>query len=98
MINPSRLRRRARPGRERRMIKYMAQVYMTEAEVARDLHAALEKVQEGIEVIIERDHRPAAVIKTPPGPGRPIDECIALARAYEERLGYAPGPDPGFGQ
>jgi hypothetical protein len=78
------------------MIKGMALVRMTEAEVARDLHAVLEKVREGIEVIIERDHRPVAVIKTPPGPGRPIDECIALARAYENRLGYAPVPDPDF--
>jgi len=80
------------------MIKGMALVRMTEAEVARDLHAVLEKVREGIEVIIERDHRPVAVIKTPPGPGRPIDECIALARAYENRLGYAPVPDPDFGK
>jgi antitoxin (DNA-binding transcriptional repressor) of toxin-antitoxin stability system len=78
------------------MIEGMAQVHMSEAEVARDLHAVLEKVREGVEVIIEQDHRPVAVIKTPPGPGRPIDECIALAKAYEERLGYAPVPDPDF--
>ena len=74
----------------------MAQIHMTEAELARDLHAVLERVREGVEVVIEQDHRPVALIKTPPGPGRPIDECIALAKAYEERLGYAPTPDPDF--
>jgi hypothetical protein len=47
-------------------------------------------------VIVEQDHRPAAVIKTPQGPGRQITECIALAKAYEEKLGYAPVADAGF--
>ena len=38
-----------------------------------------------------------AVIKTPPrGPGRKISESIALAKAHEEELGYAPVPDPDF--
>ena len=74
----------------------MATVRITEAELARDIHAVLAKVQEGVEVIVERDHRPVAVIKTPQGPGRKISECIALARAHEEKLGYAPVPDAGF--
>jgi hypothetical protein len=69
---------------------------MSEAELARDLHAVLDKVRQGIEVVIERDHRPVAVIKMPQGPGRSIDECIALAKAYEDRLGYAPIPDDDF--
>jgi len=64
--------------------------------VARDLHAVLERVQQGVEVVIKQDDRPIAVIKTPQGPGRPIDDCIALAKAYEERLGYARVPDPDF--
>jgi len=54
------------------------------------------KVQEGVEVIVEQDHRPVAVIKTPQGRGRKISECIALAKAYEEKLGYTPIPDAGF--
>jgi antitoxin (DNA-binding transcriptional repressor) of toxin-antitoxin stability system len=29
-------------------------------------------------------------------PGRSIDECIALAKDYEARVGYAPVPDPDF--
>src|SRR5690348_9033980 len=78
------------------MIEEMATVRITEAELARDIHAVLAKVQEGVEVIVEQDHRPVAVIKTPQGPGRKISDCIALAKAYEEKLGYAPVADPDF--
>jgi antitoxin (DNA-binding transcriptional repressor) of toxin-antitoxin stability system len=78
------------------MIKDMAQVHITEAELARDVHAVLEKVRQGEEVIIKEGYRRVAVIKPIEGPGRSIDECIALARAYEERLGYVPVPDPDF--
>ena len=73
-------------------------VRITEAELARDTHAVLEKVQAGVEIVVEQDHRLVAVIKTPQGPGRKISECIALAKAYEEKLGYAPVPDPDFAQ
>jgi len=31
----------------------MATVHMSEAEVARDLHAALAKVQQGVEIVIK---------------------------------------------
>jgi len=55
---------------------------MTEAEVARDLHDVLEKVQRGIEVVIEQDHRPVAVIMpSKPIVGRPISEVIAALEA-----------------
>ena len=78
------------------MIEDMTTFRITEAELARDLHAVLAKVQEGVEVIVEQDHRPVAVIRTPQAPGRKISECIALAKAYEEKLGYAPVPDAAF--
>jgi hypothetical protein len=79
------------------MIGEMATVRITEAELARDLHSVLARVrEEGVEVIVEQDHRPVAVIKTPPCPGRKISECIALAKAYEEKLGFAPVPDADF--
>jgi len=71
-------------------------VRITEAELVRDIHSVLARVQEGVEVIVEQDHRPVAVIKTPQGPGRKISDCIALAKAYEEKLGYAPTPDADF--
>jgi antitoxin (DNA-binding transcriptional repressor) of toxin-antitoxin stability system len=64
------------------MIGDMAQVHMSEAELARDLHAVLEKVRQGAEVIVERDEKPVAVIKAPQFRGRSIDECIALAKAH----------------
>ena len=76
----------------------MATVHMSEAEVARDLHAALAKVRQGIEIVIEQDLRPVAVLKPSKSgrPGRKLSECIALAKSYEETLGYAPIPDAGF--
>ncbi len=79
------------------MIGDMATVRITEAELARDVHAVLEQVGRGSEVIIEReDHRPLAVMKPPEPAGRNISECIALAKAYEKKLGYAPVPDEHF--
>jgi hypothetical protein len=75
------------------MIEEMAPLRITEAELAHDVHTVLAKVQEGIEVIVEQNHRPVAVIKTPQGPGRKISECIQRAKAYEQKLGYAPDPD-----
>jgi antitoxin (DNA-binding transcriptional repressor) of toxin-antitoxin stability system len=76
----------------------VATVHMSEAELARDLHDVLAKVQQGIEVVIEQDHRPVAVLKPsqPGGPGRKLSECIALAKAYEDELGYSPSPDAEF--
>jgi len=60
----------------------MEQVRMTDAEVASNFAAVLEKLKQGAEVVVEQNHRPVAVIKPLTGPGRPIDECIALAKAY----------------
>ena len=57
----------------------MTRLHMTEAEVARDLHGVLTKVQQGLEVVIEQDHRPVAVIRPPLPRGRLLSECIALA-------------------
>ena len=64
------------------MIEGKMTVRITEAELARDVHAVLEKVRQGIEVIVESDdHRPIAVISPPRFSGRPIEECIAEAKA-----------------
>jgi antitoxin (DNA-binding transcriptional repressor) of toxin-antitoxin stability system len=80
-------------------MKAMATVHMSEAEVARDLHAALAKVQQGVEIVIEQDHRPVAMLvpSAQARPGRKLRECIALAKAYEAQLG-APLPDEDFAQ
>ena len=57
---------------------------MSEAEVARDLHAVLAKVQQGVEVVIEQDHRPVAVIRAQhqdaTRSGRPITEILREAQ------------------
>ena len=63
------------------MIRGGMTLHMTEAEVARDLHTVLEKVSQGVEVIIEKDSRPLAVIKAPVVKGQNISEVIAALEA-----------------
>lgn len=74
------------------MIMDMGTLRITEAELARDVHAVLSKVQEGMEVIVEQDHRAVAVIRTPLPKGRLLSESIALAKAR----GTSAVPDEGF--
>jgi antitoxin (DNA-binding transcriptional repressor) of toxin-antitoxin stability system len=71
---------------------------MSESEVAGDFHAVLARVRQGAEIVIEQDNRPIAVLKPSETrrPGRKLSECIALAQAYEERLGCSPVPDEDF--
>jgi len=56
----------------------MAQLHMTEAELARDLHAVLEKVRQGVEVVVEQDRQPAAVLRASDPPRRRVSEVLAL--------------------
>lgn len=56
---------------------------MSEADVASDLHAVLAKVRQGIEVVIEQDHRPVAVLKPSPPVGRMISEIVADLKARD---------------
>lgn len=63
------------------MIEDMSTVRITETELARDVHAVLERVRQGVEIVIEEDHRPVAVIRSPLPRGRLLSECIALAEA-----------------
>ena len=58
----------------------MATVHMSEAEVARDLHAVLAQVKQGVEIVIEQDHRPVAVIRAEHRSGRPITEILREAK------------------
>ena len=51
------------------MIEDMAELHMSEAEVAKDFAAVLEKViRQGVDVIVEHDRQPVAVLRpaTPP--------------------------------
>ena len=59
----------------------MATLHMSEAELARDLHAVLAKVRSGVEVVIEQDHRPVVVIKPSQPRGRMLSEIVADLKA-----------------
>ncbi len=54
-----------------------AVLHSTKAELGRDVHAVLERVRHGAEVVIEQDHRPVAIVKASPVEGRKISEVIA---------------------
>jgi len=51
--------------------------------VVKDIQGVLEKVRQGAEVIVEQGDRTVAIIKPVIGPGRPIAECIEIAKAHE---------------
>ncbi len=76
------------------MIEGMATVRITEAELARDIRGVLAKVKDGIEVIVEQDHRPVAVIRPPQRSGRPISEIIRQAKERNSTVTL----DPDFGK
>jgi len=50
---------------------------MSEADVVKDIVAVLAKVRQGIEIVIEQNHRAIAVIKPSTSGGRMISEVIA---------------------
>lgn len=58
----------------------MAEVHMNEADVIRDIAAVLAKVGQGLEVVVERDHRAVAVIKPPERSGRSVSEILREAK------------------
>jgi hypothetical protein len=74
----------------------MGQVHISEAELARDLHAVLEKVRLGAEVIVERNHQPVAVLRAAVPSRRTVSESIALAEQRDKERGYAVTLDPDF--
>jgi len=59
---------------------------MSEAEVGRDLHAVLARVQQGVEIVIEQDHRPVAVIRAQDLSGRRITEILREARERNSKV------------
>jgi antitoxin (DNA-binding transcriptional repressor) of toxin-antitoxin stability system len=56
----------------------MAQVHMSDLEIARNFAAALEKVKQGMEVIVEQEHLPVAVLRSAEPPRRKVSEILAL--------------------
>lgn len=78
------------------MIEPMAQFHMSEAEVAKDFAAVLEKIKGGAEVVIEREAQPLAIIRAATPARRTISESIALAEAHEKETGNVPRLDSDF--
>jgi hypothetical protein len=76
----------------------MATLHISEADLARDLHAILEQVRQGGEVVVEQDHRPVAIMKPAQQAGRLLSESIAIARKLEQERGYAAVLDPEFAE
>jgi hypothetical protein len=64
----------------------MATVHISEAELARDVRGALAKVQQGLEIVIEREYRTIAVLRARCSRGRPILEIL---REVRRRWGLA---------
>jgi antitoxin (DNA-binding transcriptional repressor) of toxin-antitoxin stability system len=56
----------------------MAELRMTDVEVARNFAAVLEKVKQGAEVVVEHNHQPVAVLRPAVPPRRKISEVLAL--------------------
>ena len=54
---------------------------MTEAGVVKDIASVPARVRQGIEVVVEQDHQPVAVIKSAAAGGRMISEVVATLRA-----------------
>jgi len=74
----------------------MAQVRMSEAELERDLRAVLERVRQGAEVVVERNHQPLAVLRAAAPERRTISESIRLAEQRDKDRGYSVTLDPEF--
>jgi antitoxin (DNA-binding transcriptional repressor) of toxin-antitoxin stability system len=68
------------------MIESMATVHMSYNEVSNNFAAVLENIRKGVEVVVEQDHRPVALICLPTRSGRPISECIASAKASGSKV------------
>ena len=69
---------------------------VSEADAVRDLAAILQRVQAGVEVVIERDAQPVAIIRAVAPKRRTISECIALAETHEKESGNSPVLDSDF--
>ena len=73
----------------------MAAIHIPEAEAARDFAAVMAHVEEGSEVVIERDGQPIAVFSpTANRPTTPLSESLARAKAH----GSTVTPDGDFGR
>lgn len=74
-------------------------IHISEKEAATtNVETLLAHVRAGAEVVIENDARPVAVLHAAEPVRRTISECIALAKAHEEKTGKAPVLDADFAE
>ena len=55
----------------------MSTLHLTEAELARDLASVLDRVQSGMEIVIERNARPVAILRAAEPRRRKLSEIAA---------------------
>jgi antitoxin (DNA-binding transcriptional repressor) of toxin-antitoxin stability system len=67
----------------------MAVLHISEADLARDVHAVLDRVQSGAEVIVERNAQPVAVLRAAEPRRRKLSE-IAAALAKDSTAAVDP--------
>jgi len=63
------------------MIIDMSTLHLTEAELARDLASVLDRVQSGMEIVIERNARPVAILRAAEPRRRKLSEIAASLSA-----------------
>ena len=73
-------------------------LHITEDDLIRDVRGILQRLQAGMEIVIERDAQPVAVLRSAKALRRTISECISLAKTHEEETGSAATLDPDFAQ
>jgi len=63
-------------------------IHMSEAEAAAtDIATLLKRIDEGAEIVIERESRPPTILRSEhPLPGRLLSESIALAEAHRSTV------------
>ena len=59
------------------MMKGMAVLHITEAELVRDIASVLDQVQSGAEIVIERNAKPVAVLRAAEPRRRKLSEIVA---------------------
>lgn len=71
-------------------------IRISDEDASSDFASLLARVREGVEVVIEHDARPIAVMRSTEFRGRLLSESIALAKAHAKELGYEPTMDADF--
>jgi antitoxin (DNA-binding transcriptional repressor) of toxin-antitoxin stability system len=61
-------------------------LHITEADLVKDLRSVLRRVEAGVEVVIERDAHPVAILRAPEPVRRRISECIAMLPADSDAV------------